>query len=320
MATSDYFSGTYQEAREKFLLTASGRQTKNVTYVLSGYLGPKDEELSIDVAMLNIENASKLLILISGTHGVEGFCGPGCQVGFLNDQLFDAFPDDTGFLLIHGLNPFGFAWLRRTNEENIDLNRNFQDFSKPVPRSEAYAEIHEWLVPQEWEGSGRMHAEEQLGKYKDKGMTAFQAAVSAGQYEYADGLFYGGMRQSWSNGIIKRIIAELIPAGVRRIAVFDFHTGLGPRGYGEPIYLGDSGGLERAKNWFSGKGIQSHSVSFGPHPQPGQRKKLICGLRRLFLCGSARDGLRLTRKPVQTRCAWPHSGQRIRPKPVLSLP
>ena len=29
--------------------------------------------------------------------------------------------------MIHALNPFGFAHLRRANEDNVDLNRNFVD-------------------------------------------------------------------------------------------------------------------------------------------------------------------------------------------------
>ena len=28
-------------------------------------------------------------------------------------------------VLLHALNPYGFAWLRRVNEHNVDLNRNF---------------------------------------------------------------------------------------------------------------------------------------------------------------------------------------------------
>src|SRR5205807_10591933 len=84
-------------------------------------------------------------------HGVEGFGGAGCQVGFLIDRLYEALPSSGCALLVHALNPHGFAWLRRVNEDNVDLNRNFIDFSQP-PSSAAYEPLHDWLVPTDWEG------------------------------------------------------------------------------------------------------------------------------------------------------------------------
>jgi hypothetical protein len=68
-------------------------------------------------------------------------------------------------MLIHALNPFGFAWLRRVNEANVDLNRNFQDFNKSLPSSAGYEAFHEYLVSQEWEGDEHAKAEVALQKY-----------------------------------------------------------------------------------------------------------------------------------------------------------
>ena len=33
--------------------------------------------------------------------------------------------EDAAIVLVHVLNPYGMAWLRRFNEHNVDLNRNF---------------------------------------------------------------------------------------------------------------------------------------------------------------------------------------------------
>ncbi len=88
-----------------------------------------------------------LLLLISGTHGVEGLAGSGCQVGVLLDELHGALPAGGGALLIHALNPHGFAWLRRGNEHNIDLNRNGLDFRGPLPANPAYDALHDALLP-----------------------------------------------------------------------------------------------------------------------------------------------------------------------------
>src|SRR6478672_7572941 len=119
--------------------------------------------------------------MVSGTHGVEGFCGSGCQVGFLVDRVYEGLPKTVDVALVHALNPFGFAWLRRVNENNVDLNRNFQDFTKPLPPSPAYDEIHDILIPSDWDGEDRQRADSALQTFiKEKGLPSFQAAVTGG--------------------------------------------------------------------------------------------------------------------------------------------
>jgi hypothetical protein len=53
-------------------------------------------------------------------------------------------------LYVHALNPYGFSHIRRATHENVDLNRNFHDFSKPLPVNEAYRELHPLLLPDQW--------------------------------------------------------------------------------------------------------------------------------------------------------------------------
>ncbi len=66
------------------------------------------------------------LVVSSGVHGVEGFFGSAVQLAFLEKLPPDwRPPEGAAVVLIHALNPFGFAWQRRFNEENVDLNRNF---------------------------------------------------------------------------------------------------------------------------------------------------------------------------------------------------
>ncbi len=252
MPVSDYFSATYAEARGKFLAAAQAAGASLTSHTLPELLGPRKELLAVDVAALGPEEPEALLFLVSGTHGVEGFCGSGCQVGYLVDRLYEALPPATGTVLIHALNPYGFAWFRRVNEENIDLNRNFQDFSKPLPSSPAYEAVHDWLVPEEWQGPVREAADAALQQYlKDHGMPAFQEAVSGGQYTRPTGLFYGGTGESWSNRTFRHIVKEHLAPTVKQLALFDLHTGLGPPGYGEPIYVGaPDEGFERVRKWF----------------------------------------------------------------------
>ena len=252
MATSDFFAHSYADARSKFLNTSQSVGAILTQHALPNHCGPKGEVLFIGVAHLGAVSPKRLLILISGTHGVEGFCGSGCQVGYLADRVYQALPADAGVMLIHALNPFGFAWLRRVNEANVDLNRNFQDFSKSLPSSSGYETLHEYLVPQEWEGDQRTKADAALQKYiMTNGMKTFQAELTKGQYTRPNGLFYGGREASWSNRILRQILNDNVPQTVERLAVLDIHTGLGRPGFGEPIYVGpDGNGYETAKKWY----------------------------------------------------------------------
>ena len=67
---------------------------------------------------------------------------------------------------------------------------------------------------------------------------ALQAAVSGGQCEFPDGLFYGGVRASVEQrAFCARSCASTAPRA-QTLGWIDFHTGLGPRGHGEKIYRG----------------------------------------------------------------------------------
>lgn len=143
----------------------------------------------------------------------------------------------TAVILIHAINPYGFSWLCRVNEDNVDVNRNFQDFSAPVPSSQAYEEIHELLVPPEWVGPERDRADAALRAYVEQGgMRQLQAAVQGGQYTRPTGLMFGGREPVWSNVTFQRIIDERVAKSVRLVATIDVHTGLGSPAYGEMLY------------------------------------------------------------------------------------
>lgn len=153
-------------------------------------------------------------------------------------------------VLVHAINPYGFAHLSRTTEDNVDLNRNFIDFSQPLPDNDAYDEVHPFLLPSDWDGKGRLASEEGIARYiADKGLWAFQCAVTGGQYTHDDGLFYGGREPSWSHRIFKEAIGEHA-SDASHVGLIDFHTGLGPYGYGEPIVTGTAAEKSRARRWY----------------------------------------------------------------------
>jgi hypothetical protein len=252
MSTARHFAQSYVEARDKFVSAAHARQARQFRHVHPSERGADGEELSMDFAFVGKRGASSLLLLLSGTHGVEGFCGSGCQVALLHDDDFIGAVERAGIevLMLHALNPHGFSHLRRVNEDNADLNRNFVDFSAPLPVSSAYAEIHPLLLPPTWPPSAATEA--QLGTWiAAKGAKAYQAAVSGGQYEFPDGMFYGGKGPTWSNLVLRGVLRE--HAATRaQLGWIDFHTGLGPRGHGEKIYAGvdSAADIARTKSWW----------------------------------------------------------------------
>ena len=120
----NYFSSDYGEARRKFLdaSRAAGAIVESYEHHLTG---PEGESLFTDVAVLGPSDASTILVLESGTHGVEGFTGSAIQTGLLHEGLNSGPKPSLSIILIHALNPYGFAHLRRFNEDNVDINRNF---------------------------------------------------------------------------------------------------------------------------------------------------------------------------------------------------
>ena len=244
-----HFSQTYAEARGKFLDALAAHEVEAAQHVHPAARGRDGEDLAMDCALLGPASAERLLILSSGTHGVEGFCGSGAQVALLRDADFMSRLSSSGtsLLLIHAVNPYGFSHWRRTNEDNIDLNRNFLDHAKPYPPDGGYAELHPLLVPQQWPPSADNQAA--IAAYiARRGMPALQQALSGGQYAFRDGLFYGGNAPSWSNRTLRTVLRSF--AGrAKRVLWIDFHTGLGPYGHGEMIQAGrdDDAELARAR-------------------------------------------------------------------------
>lgn len=249
------FSTDYASARAKFLdaANAADMAIHSFAHPLKGIQG---ETLAMDMALDGPADAERLFMISSACHGVEGYCGSGVQVHAAQDQEWRETARAAGVavLYIHGLNPYGFSHMRRATHENVDLNRNFQDFTKPLPVNAAYREIHDMLLPEEWPPTARNQAE--IAAYIEaNGVVKYQSAVTRGQHELADGMFFGGTAATWSNITLREVLRSY-GSKARRIAWIDLHTGLGPSGLGERIFAckDDAQALERARSWWGGEG------------------------------------------------------------------
>lgn len=245
----DFFAPTYSDARRRFLAAAeqSGAVITNNIHPLKG---PSGEELALDVAAFGSLNAKRVFVTMSATHGGEGFVGSAAQVGWLTEARYKDLPADTGVILMHAVNPHGFAWLRRVTEGNIDLNRNFLDYAEPVPEKPAYEELHAAICPDDWTEDALAAADKILDDYAEEhGRKALNRIVMSGQFSRPDGVFYGGTAPTWSRTTILAVL-EAHTADADHVALIDFHTGLGPSGHGECYIVGNEGdpGVERAND------------------------------------------------------------------------
>jgi hypothetical protein len=187
-------------------------------------------ELFTDLALLGPRDSKTVLVLISGTHGVEGFAGSAVQTGLMSEGIASNLKEDSRILMIHAINPFGFAHLRRVDENNVDLNRNFLDHSKLHPQNPAYDALADFIAPLSVLSLSRIAVWPRLLWYKATGRTKeLQQAISGGQYSHPEGLFYGGRSETWSNKTLRSIVQKYL-SGAQRIVVIDLHTGLGAYG------------------------------------------------------------------------------------------
>ena len=220
-AVLSVFSQRYAGARDKFI---SNVETSSIVEKLDHFphplKGPKNEKLFCDIAWTGNPKAENVLILVSGLHGIEGGVGSAIQSDFVTRHR--RLPADVCVILVHALNPWGFAWASRSDDQGIDVNRNFVDFSKALPASQA-ADIWHQLEQGKTDILKVSQDREQFD------------LLSEGQYEEASAPYFGGKEPSWSRQIIEQLATQIKPATRNKVMVIDLHSGLGPYGFGELI-------------------------------------------------------------------------------------
>lgn len=264
MGFTECYSPDYVTARKRFLAAAQDLRAVIQSHALQAK-GPDGELLAIDIAMLGDSEPERVVIVSSGLHGVEGFFGSAIQLCWLLTRgRHNPLSPRTRLVLVHALNPFGFAWQRRWNENNVDLNRNFlndrsfidSDPSYSESRA-AYARIASFLNPasppspreayslkavlkilvagydarrralQQGRPAPRHAAVRAIGEL---GLLDLYKTLPVGQYEYPTGLFYGGAHPEETVGIVRDRVPACVGRAVEVVHV-DLHSGLGK--YGE---------------------------------------------------------------------------------------
>lgn len=248
---ADYFAASYSEARARFLAAVERGGARLLSSHTNPAKGPDGEDCITDVAWIGPDDARKLLILVSGTHGIEGYAGSGCHVAWLEERWFERIaPKDTAVLLIHAINPHGFAWGRRGNEDNVDLNRNFIDHAKPRPANPDYEAISHHIDPAEWAEPSLSAHNAAIAKFLKRDTHDVTCkAMHGGQYVNPRGIFYGGTQPTWSNRLFRELVARHA-ARAAHVAIIDYHTGGGVWGFCD-LFIDDDHAGARTRDWFS---------------------------------------------------------------------
>jgi hypothetical protein len=254
------FSDTYAEARRKFLDLASERDAMVVSVVHPTERGAEGEDLAIDVAVFGDVNAGKTLFLISGTHGQEGFLGSALQIEFLRSIEIS---DGLNVVALHALNPWGFSHLSRTDDANIDLNRNFNEGTSNLVDDELYPILFRAMCPDDWTEETMDWSAVRENIVREHGFKRMITVLAGGQIIEPTGLNFVGFGLSWSRTVISEILPQIF-AKAKKIAFIEWHTGLGK--FAELSHLCSfepgSPAYERVFDWMGEEARTSFAATF----------------------------------------------------------
>ena len=233
---SEYFYNSYDEIRSHLKERVEKLRADGVTVEVSEYAVDESDNLYIDNIYLPSANEKKnLIVLTTGVHGMEGYIGSVMLDVFFEEIYPTVDTENTGILVVANVNPYGMKYMRRYNENNVDLNRNFildwNDFD--MSSNKDYPEVKEFLQPEGKIGNAFWHeAEFYLNLAKEaltKGADKVSDALLTGQYEYPQGVYYGGNGDEISTAYLKGVFNDCLDGEYENIVHIDIHSGYGPR-------------------------------------------------------------------------------------------
>ena len=233
---SDVFYNSYDDIRSHLKDRVAELKADGVRVKVSEYAIDESDGLYIDnIYLPSKDDKENLIVLTTGVHGMEGYIGS-VMLDVFFDEIYPTIDtEDTGILVVANVNPYGMKYMRRYNENNVDLNRNFiLDWdSFDMASNKDYPEVKEFLQPEGKIGNALWHevgfylslAKEALTKGADK----VSDALLTGQYEYAQGVYYGGNGDEKSTAYLKGVFNDCLEGDYENIVHIDIHSGYGPR-------------------------------------------------------------------------------------------
>ena len=230
-AYSQSFYNSYEEIRAHL-----GELTGELGVEMSSYAVDEEDGLYIDSFYLpSTSQKTNLIVRTTGVHGMEGYIGATMLDVFFNEVYPTLDRETTGVLVVANVNPYGMKYFRRYNENNVDLNRNFiLDWeSFDLSSNKEYPKVDTFLGPTGKIGNGLWH---EVGFYLSLAKTAIKDgadtvsdALLTGQYEYPQGVYYGGNGDEASTVHLKDVFSRCLDSEYENIVHIDIHSGYGPR-------------------------------------------------------------------------------------------
>ena len=235
-AYSEVFYDEYDDVRAHLLETVNA--LKEMGYDVEFYSQAIDAEDDLYIDNIYIpskEEQTNLIVLTTGVHGIEGYIGSVMLDVFWEEIYPDVDKDNTGVLIVANVNPYGMKYHRRYNENNVDLNRNFildwDSFDMTVNKD--YPKVDTFLGPQKEMGNILWHEAGFYGSLVKEviqdGADVISNALLGGQYEYAEGVYYGGAGDEASTTYLKDVFKQTLESEYENIVHIDIHSGYGPR-------------------------------------------------------------------------------------------
>jgi hypothetical protein len=237
----------YATARERFRAAARARGWTCEAHPVAG-AGPRGEPLTVDVAISpsSHEPTGDAVVVSSGLHGVEGLFGSAVQIAAL--ESVDDWLDGTRGVFVHALNPHGFAWSRRCDVDNVDLNRAFRWPGMPEPDDDRdYARLDALLNPPRPPSFDLFPLRLRLAALR-LGRAALSRTIASGQRSFPKGLFYAGETTTATQTVLDAHLKGWL-GGASTIVHLDLHTGLGRTS--EHVLIVDYALAEPARSWLA---------------------------------------------------------------------
>ena len=233
---SESFLNSYEDVRANVQKRITTLKKDGVKVKYTEYAIDESDNLYIDNFYIPaLKEQKNLIVLTTGVHGMEGYIGS-VMLDVFFEEIYDGLnKDDTGVLVVANVNPYGMKYMRRYNENNVDLNRNFiMDWERfDLSSNKDYPKVQSFLEPVGKIGNAFWH---EVGFYLNlakeaifTGADVISDALLTGQYESPQGVYYGGTGDEASTKYLKGVFNDCLEGEYKNIVHIDIHSGYGPR-------------------------------------------------------------------------------------------
>ena len=233
---SESFLNSYEDVRSNVQKRIATLKKDGVKVKYTEYAIDESDNLYIDNFYIPaLKEQKNLIVLTTGVHGMEGYIGS-VMLDVFFEEIYDGLnKDDTGVLVVANVNPYGMKYMRRYNENNVDLNRNFiMDWERfDLSSNKDYPKVQSFLEPVGKIGNAFWH---EVGFYLNlakeaifTGADVISDALLTGQYESPQGVYYGGTGDEASTKYLKGVFNDCLEGEYENIVHIDIHSGYGPR-------------------------------------------------------------------------------------------